>query len=169
MTPDGRPLAEFSDRLMAWLIDGAILFGVTLVLMVPAVIGAFLYMTGRMPDPGDTGPGPDPFQFILPMLLVEAALIVVMLGVRYLYDVQFMYRSGQTVGKRVMKIQVVRLGSPEPLTRGVATKRWLISVVAASFVPFLSYLDGLWQLWDKPFRQCLHDRYAETVVVKVAG
>jgi hypothetical protein len=34
-------------------------------------------------------------------------------------------------------------------------------------VPFLSYLDGLWQLWDKPYLQCLHYKFAQTVVVKV--
>ena len=34
-------------------------------------------------------------------------------------------------------------------------------------MPFFSYLDGLWQLWDKPFLQTLHDKAAQTVVVKV--
>jgi hypothetical protein len=28
-------------------------------------------------------------------------------------------------------------------------------------------VDGLWQLWDKPFQQCLHDKAAGTVVVKL--
>jgi len=28
-------------------------------------------------------------------------------------------------------------------------------------------VDGLWQLWDKPFQQCLHDKAAGTVGVKL--
>jgi RDD family len=28
-------------------------------------------------------------------------------------------------------------------------------------------LDSLWLLWDKPHRQCLHDKVADTVVIKV--
>ena len=35
--------------------------------------------------------------------------------------------------------------------------------------PFLGYLDGFWQLWDKPYRQCLHDKWPRTVVVKVGA
>ena len=34
-------------------------------------------------------------------------------------------------------------------------------------MPFLSYVDGLWQLWDKPYQQTLHDKAAKTVVIKV--
>ena len=39
-------------------------------------------------------------------------------------------------------------------------KRFLVQDVAGSFVPFFSWLDGLWQLWDKPYQQCLHDKFA---------
>ena len=52
------------------------------------------------------------------------------------------------------------------LSRTMLAKRFLISDVAALFVPFLNWLDGLWQLWDQPYRQCLHDKFAQTVVVK---
>ena len=30
-------------------------------------------------------------------------------------------------------------------------------------------VDGLWQLWDKPYLQTLHDKAAQTVVVKVSA
>jgi hypothetical protein len=32
---------------------------------------------------------------------------------------------------------------------------------------YVGLLDPLWCLWDKPYRQCLHDKPAKTVVVKV--
>ncbi len=38
---------------------------------------------------------------------------------------------------------------------------WLNSVV-----PFFYLLDLLWQLWDQPYRQCLHDKITNTIVVR---
>jgi hypothetical protein len=68
-----------------------------------------------------------------------------------------------------MKIRVVPLTPAATLTRGMAAKRWLVGNVAAIFIPLFSYVDGLWQLWDKPYRQCLHDKFAQTTVVKVTS
>jgi len=53
------------------------------------------------------------------------------------------------------------------LTRAVAVRRWLVDSLGAQLVPFLHLLDGLWQRWDQPYRQCLHDKAADTAVVKV--
>ena len=53
------------------------------------------------------------------------------------------------------------------LTRQMAFKRYLVQHVATILVPGLNWIDGLWQLWDKPYRQCLHDKFAETVVIKL--
>ena len=69
-----------------------------------------------------------------------------------------------------MKLRVVPLDPARTLDRrhGRPSGTWS-QYVAGSFVPVLSYLDGLWQLWDKPWQQCLHDKFAETVVVKVTA
>ena len=67
-----------------------------------------------------------------------------------------------------MKIKVVPLAPGATLTRGMAAKRYLVEFPGGIFVPFFSYVDGLWQLWDKPYQQTLHDKFAQTVVVKVA-
>jgi hypothetical protein len=73
-----------------------------------------------------------------------------------------------TVGKRVMRNRVVRLENA-PFDRATSTVRWLLQSVGAVAVPYYGWLDGLWQLWDKPYRQCLHDKGAHTVVIKVDG
>ena len=49
-----------------------------------------------------------------------------------------------------MKIRVVPIAPAGRSTRGMLAKRFLVQGVAGAFVPFFSYLDGLWQLWDKP-------------------
>lgn len=160
------PLAEFSQRLLAFMIDSALLSGVVFVLALPAFFVVFL----RLPelDPyADTG---RVFaDFLLPVLLLELGLLVLVLLLYYLYAVEFMHRSGQTLGKKAMKIRIVPIDPSRRLTRGMAAKRYLVEYVAGSFIPFFSYLDGLWQLWDKPYQQALHDKVAQTVVVKVSS
>jgi uncharacterized RDD family membrane protein YckC len=120
-------------------------------------------------DPNDPNPDFGPFlaSFFVPILLLEGAVFLLGLLAYYVYAVEMMYRSGQTVGKKAMKIRIVPIDPARTLTRGMAAKRYLIEYVAGTFVPFLSYLDGFWQLWDKPYQQTLHDKVAQTVVVKV--
>ena len=173
--PDGRPLAEFSDRLLAYLIDAAIFTGVALVLFIPAFIGVFAIMSNAFDDVqydanGNITNEPSPASILVPLLLIYAGLFVIAIGVQYLYAVELVLRkNGQTYGKRAMKIQVVPTEPGAPLTRRLVTKRWLVHYVMAIFVPFFSWIDGLWQLWDQPYRQCLHDKWAGTVVVKVGA
>lgn len=161
LAPTGEPLAEFTDRLLAYLVDWAIFTGVALVVEVPAFIAMMMYFIDRM----DAVPDPDPASVLLPMFGMMAGVLAILLLATYIYEVEMTYRSGQTIGKRVMKIRVSTM-TGAPLTRGVAAKRWLAYRVAALVVPGFSLLDGLWQLWDKPLRQCVHDKFATTVVVK---
>ncbi|MEO3742433.1 RDD family protein [Plantactinospora sp. B5E13] len=169
-SPGGQPLASFTDRLLAVLIDGAILAGVGMVLAIPAVI-IFFVVTG--PDlfaveynPDGTIADPDPLAFLVPLLIMEGILILVVYVAQYVYQVEMARRTGQTVGKRIMKIRITPLDPNRSLTRGALARRFLAQV-GIGFIPGLAYLDGLWQLWDKPYQQCLHDKFAKTVVVKV--
>jgi uncharacterized RDD family membrane protein YckC len=98
---------------------------------------------------------------VMAVILLFAALVI------YIYEVELMFRSGQTLGKRIMKIQIVPIDPAATLTRGMAIRRALVQYGVGAFVPFFSYIDGLWQLWDKPYRQCLHDKWATTVVIKL--
>ena len=77
-----------------------------------------------------------------------------------------MRHGGQTIGKRAMKIRVVRLADGGPVGTSLATRRWLVEV-GCGLIGVVALLDGLWQLWDQPYRQCLHDKWPQTVVVKV--
>ena len=162
VAPTGEPLAEFTDRLLARLIDGAILGAVGLVIAIPVFIAMFSMMTNRLDSTNpDVGP------FILAVLGMYAVVLVLAVAAGYVYEVEMTYRTGQTIGKRVMKIRIVSLDGT-PMTRGIAARRWVASNIAAIFIPLYSWIDGLWQLWDQPLRQCLHDKFAKTVVVKDA-
>ena len=72
--------------------------------------------------------------------------------------------------RRSMKIRIVPLdpaGTAHPgHARPSGTWSQFVGRLAGSRSS--TTLDGLWQLWDKPCQQCLHDKFAGTVVVKVA-
>jgi uncharacterized RDD family membrane protein YckC len=165
IAPTGQPLAEFADRLLAFLVDVAIMAAISVVLFIPMAIGIFAIFAATAQadeETGATGVG-GPFAVFGIVILYWALLI----AINYVYQVEMMYKRGQTIGKRVLKVQVIPLRPGEQLTRGIAAKRWLANVVAGTIVPFWHWIDGLWQLWDTPYRQCLHDKFAETVVVKL--
>jgi uncharacterized RDD family membrane protein YckC len=168
-SPGGYPLAEFTDRLLARLIDGAILGVVGAVIIGPIYLIAFLsvmptstVVNGQTYEPS----GQEVTSFLATVFGVFLLVLVLALLITYIYEVEMMFRSGQTVGKRVMKIRVIPLDPALPLTRVHAVRRFLVQQ-GSGLVPGLNWVDGLWQLWDKPYRQCLHDKFATTVVIKL--
>jgi uncharacterized RDD family membrane protein YckC len=166
LSPSGAPLASFPDRLVAFILDALIVGGVTLAIAFPMFLALMVTQmreTELRPDgvPADMGP------YLARTLLVYAVFFGFSMTLSYVYYVELMFRSGQTVGKRVMKLHVMPLDPRAGrLTRAMAAQRWLVAHVA-SIAPGFVWLDGLWQLWDKPYQQCLHDKFARTVVVKL--
>jgi uncharacterized RDD family membrane protein YckC len=171
VAPSGHRLAEFSDRLIARLIDAAVLFLVSAVFLVPVYIVAVIWLIGRLPTETRVngqvvGPSGDPAGFLLGLLCLVGVVTLITLAINYVYDVEMMFRSGQTIGKRVMKLRVQPVDPSVALTRRIALKRYAV-IMLTSLVPGLGWVDGLWQLWDKPWRQCLHDKFAQTLVIKL--
>ena len=92
-------------------------------------------------------------------------------AVLFVYVVWFLFtcRSGQTPGKQLVGLRVIR-SNGEPSGWGHTFVRevilgWLaigfLSVVTAGIFYVINYL---WPLWNKD-RQALHDKMAETLVV----
>ncbi|MGE5829638.1 MAG: hypothetical protein ACM30G_14960, partial [Micromonosporaceae bacterium] len=97
LAPNGAPLAEFSDRLLARLIDMMILGGVTALVFVPAFLVMFVHFLDAGADVVRTNT--DPFAPIEPELpnigrLVAVIVIVVLIQIvlslllAYIYDVE---------------------------------------------------------------------------------
>jgi uncharacterized RDD family membrane protein YckC len=69
---------------------------------------------------------------------------------------------GRTPGKRLCGIGVLDMSSQEKPGFGASLSRWLVhSLLALSLIGVLNYL---WCLWDRPWRQCWHDKAARTFV-----
>jgi uncharacterized RDD family membrane protein YckC len=163
VSPSGQPLSDFGTRLVAYLIDSVLLAFVVGIVVFPLFFVFVWRLSSRVEDLPASDQNPS--AFIFSIVAVEFGLFLFSLLCQYLYTVELLVRwNGQTLGKRIMKIRVISVQPGVPLTRSTAAKRFLVTA-AGAVVPALPLLDGLWQLWDKPLRQCLHDKAAETVVV----
>jgi uncharacterized RDD family membrane protein YckC len=135
---------------------------------VPAMFAVFFTALRPAIDESSVDNSTLPEDFIVTVLLVEGGIFLLAVVLQYVYQVEMMYRSGQTVGKRAMRLRVIPIDPARRLTRGMAATRFLVQFVVGAFVPFFNLFDGLWMLWDKPYLQTLHDKAAETVVIKVS-
>lgn len=179
VAPNGQPLAGFGDRFLAYLIDYAIYIAVSMIWTIPIMVWWFVSMFDWMQDMerglDPYGPTPMPsdmfvnmLELYVPIFILVGASVLLGSAFTYLYFVEYqLNKDGQTVGKSVMKIKIIQVGPGQPLTRLDLTKRWGVQWLVGMVVPLFMYLDGLWQLWDKPLQQCLHDKAATSVVVKV--
>jgi uncharacterized RDD family membrane protein YckC len=165
VAPGGAPLADFGQRLGAYVIDRLI---ISAVLLLPCAAGIVIFVVRLVHIVRSTPAGERPatgsvFLLYLGFIVV---ILVLSIAVQYLYLVTYQARNGQTIGKRTLKIKVVSAVDGGPMTVEAARKRWLVEAGCGLVSP-LFYLDGLWQLWDQPYRQCWHDKWPKTVVVKV--
>jgi uncharacterized RDD family membrane protein YckC len=163
LAPNGAPLANFGRRLAARIIDGLIVSAVYLLVTVSLRIAV------RLMTRSSVAYRSNPDRFLGAFFLFELALLALLVLMVYLYEVELVLRrAGQSPGKRLMKLRITPLDPGRPLDRAALIRRWG-AALAIGLVPFGSLVNGLWQLWDKPYRQCLHDKVAQTVVVTVPG
>lgn len=166
--PNGAPLADVGSRFLARLLDGLILGVIMSVVMIPLMIIYFVILLGSFSASANSDTAAVSGVGVLAgfgVWLVALALIWV---IQYIYEVEMAKRTGQTIGKKALKIATVPLEPGRQVDRGIMAKRWLVSG-PASIVPGLGLINVLWCLWDKPYRQCLHDKFARTVVIKVSA
>jgi uncharacterized RDD family membrane protein YckC len=91
--------------------------------------------------------------------------LILLLGI-FVYNCILLSRNGQTIGKRLLKIKIVRAdGTPVTLSR-VIFLRWL-PLVLLGMIPFIGRVVGLVDalLIFRAERRCLHDNIADTIVI----
>ena len=102
--------------------------------------------------------------------LLDIVLFFVTLIIGYIIWSLFTFKRGQTPGKRLIGIRVIRTdGTPSlfgwTFVREFLVKSLLFEVAAdAVTAGIASLIDLLWAFWDKD-RQTLHDKIVKTVVV----
>ncbi|WP_432834008.1 RDD family protein [Dactylosporangium sp. CA-092794] len=101
---------------------------------------------------------------------LEIVILLLIAALWFAYEVPAIAGSGQTFGKRLLKIKVVGLDSDQPLGFGRAIRRWNplgLSVLlwTCGLGVVIQFIDSLSPVVDWPLRRALHDRSAGTVVV----
>jgi uncharacterized RDD family membrane protein YckC len=101
-------------------------------------------------------------------------ILLITAAVWLAYEVPAIASTGQTPGKRVLGIKVMRLENDERLGVGRALRRWttlgLPTILWSCGVGFvLQFVDCLFVATDYPLHQALHDKSARTVVVRVSA
>jgi len=142
-------LAERASRLGAVIIDILIVF----VAYLPALIVGFRHFDAQRGLLNFVNNG----TYLTGCLLLVIAVITCVL----------VARNGQTIGKRMIGIKVVRSNGEKASFWRIFLLRNVVNGIP-SLIPFVSYVYGL---VDTLFifsesRQCLHDKIADTVVVK---
>ena len=143
-----RGLAMAVDLLFVVMLDGALLFGG----------GVLIGKTTGIVDLVLTSRGFEFLHVITPLL---KAAVVTTACVPPVYFIVMIALFGQTIGKMIAGIRVVR-GNGER----VSFVRSLIRFVGYAPSGMLLFVGFLWVLWD-PDRQAWHDMLADTVVIKL--
>ncbi|MFJ8671328.1 RDD family protein [Streptomyces sp. NPDC093589] len=157
----GHP-ASLGRRFAARLIDTVVLGAVTAAVAVPmwgtvtdhidAKVEA-AKQSGRQVTvyflDGTTAPV---FGVILAVLLIGGAL----------YEALPTIKWGRTLGKKLCGVRVLDIESHDTPMLGAALKRWFVYGVLGVLV--VGIVNAAWCLFDRPWRQCWHDKVARTFV-----
>lgn len=136
------PLASSGRRLVARIID-ALVVSIPVLLILWGTIGFNTSSTRQSWD--------------------ESAVVAV---VYLIYEGLMFSRDGQTLGKKWMNIRVAMLADGSAPTKAAAWLRAATYVVLAWICCVFWLINVVWHLWDRPYRQCVHDKVARTVVVR---
>ena len=143
---DAQQLASWGRRLVALLLDGAILASI----VVSTAVAAGMSPT----DLNDRIRDGDSTLILLLFVLPEA-----------IYDTALIGSRNQTFGKMALGIKVVDADNRSPIGYGRAFARWLSTAFLWAFFTVPGVLDHLWPLRDRR-KQALHDKFARSVVVR---
>lgn len=162
-------LAERAVRLGAVLLDAGVfvILGIFIAVTIPITIG---FQRHSNPSSGFLI-----FGFLIFGLFLFASIIFICM-----LNLVWLHKYGQTIGKRVCKIKIVRTDGRRVGLGRIIGLRWLPMAIIGIILNGLFYLtnhhaassggcisglvDSL--LIFRVSRQCLHDQFADTIVVR---
>ncbi|MFF7964655.1 RDD family protein [Streptomyces sp. NPDC007903] len=160
---EARP-AGLGKRFAARLIDNVFIGAVTAAAAVPLGVRAVDHTQSKIEAARLSG------RTVTVWLLdgttgVSLALVLgVLIVFGVVYEVLPTARWGRTLGKRLCGIQVRDIEGHEPPSFGAALRRWLVYSLPGVLV--IGVIGVLWGLFDRPWRQCWHDKAAHTFVAE---
>ncbi|MFC9885545.1 RDD family protein [Streptomyces pilosus] len=158
---EARP-AALGKRLAARLLDTLVVGAVTAAAGVPLGIAAMDHIDAKIEAAKLSGETVTVWLLDGTTSVHLGIVLAVLLLTGVLYEVLPTVKWGRTLGKKLLGLDVRDIEGHEAPGFGAALRRWLVYSVPGLLV--VGVVGVLWCLFDKPWRQCWHDKAAHTFV-----
>ncbi len=149
LNTDKYKISSIGKRASAYFIDDIIVSLFLFIIFYDQLVNIYLSIQENPMD-------------FTPMATFLEQNTVVFLLLRVIYQTFFVWQSGMTPGKRLLKIKVIELDSGDIPSFQVAFLRATLRIISDSIF-YLGYIFA----YFNPLVQTLHDKLAKTIVVDV--
>ncbi|MFD6827037.1 RDD family protein, partial [Streptomyces sp. NPDC060085] len=156
--------AGIGRRLAARLLDTVVLAAVTGVAAVPLGTRAMDHIDEKIDAAKLSGEKVTVWLLDGTTSVCFGGILAVLLVFGVLYDALPTAKWGRTLGKKLCGVEVRDIEAHEPPTFGRALGRWLVFSIPGLLL--VGVVGVLWGLFDRPWRQCWHDKAAHTFVAQ---
>ncbi|MFJ8468707.1 RDD family protein [Streptomyces swartbergensis] len=154
--------AGLGKRLAARLLDTLVLAGITAGAAVPLGIKAVDHVNEKIEEAKLSGETVTVWLLDGTTSVYLGIVLAVLLLVGVVSEVLPTAKWGRTLGKKLMGLEVRDIEGHDAPEFGAALRRWLVYSVPGLLV--VGIVGIAWCLFDKPWRQCWHDKAAHTFV-----
>ncbi|MGI5455234.1 RDD family protein [Streptomyces sp. CA-249302] len=158
---EARP-AGLGKRLAARLLDTVVVGAVTAVVAVPFGTKAVDHINDKIDAARLSGETVTVWLLDGTTSVCFGIILAVLLVFGGLYEVLPTAKWGRTLGKKLLGLEVRDIEGHEPPSWGGAVRRWLVYLVPGLLG--IGVVGVLWCVFDRPWRQCWHDKAARTFV-----
>jgi uncharacterized RDD family membrane protein YckC len=154
--------AGLGKRLAARLLDTVVLAAVTAVAAVPLGSKAIDHVNEKIDAAKLSGQTVTVWLLDGTTSVYLGVILAVLLVFGVLYEVLPTAKWGRTLGKKLLGLEVRDIEGHEPPSFGGALRRWLVYSVPGLLG--VGVVGVVWCVFDRPWRQCWHDKAAGTFV-----
>ncbi|MEU6179516.1 RDD family protein [Streptomyces coeruleorubidus] len=154
--------AGLGKRLAARLLDTLVLAGITAGAAVPLGIKSVDHVNAKIEEAKLSGETVTVWLLDGTTSVYLGIVVAVLLLVGVVSEVLPTAKWGRTLGKKLMGLEVRDIEGHDAPEFGAALRRWLVYSVPGLLV--VGIVGIAWCLFDKPWRQCWHDKAAHTFV-----
>ncbi|WP_236570328.1 RDD family protein, partial [Streptomyces mexicanus] len=154
--------AGLGKRLLARLVDSVVVAAVTAAPAVPLGLRAADHIDGKIEAARQSGRTVTVWLLDGTTATYLGIVLAVLLLFGAVYEALPTAKWGRTLGKKLCGLQVRDIEAHEPPSLGQALRRWLVYSVPGLLG--IGVVGVVWCLFDRPWRQCWHDKAAHTFV-----
>ncbi|MFH9722391.1 RDD family protein [Streptomyces sp. NPDC017254] len=156
--------AGLGRRLFARIIDTVVLGALVGAASFPFVTAALDHIDGKIEAAKQSGATVQVWLLDATTSVQFGIALASLFVIGVLYEALPTAKWGRTLGKKLCGIEVRDIEAHQPPRFGASLRRWLVYSVLGLLV--VGVLNVLWCLFDRPWRQCWHDKAARTFVAR---